>query len=99
MVLHSFLEATSLHGWGFMIPRDSIVSGEKGGLIAKIFWALILFGSYSAAIFAVFTTVAEFQDATVLLNLESPSVPMDDIQFPSVLLCDTKVMRESFVYR
>ena len=60
MVLHSFLEAT---GWGFMTRRDSIVSGEKGGLIAKIFWALILFGSYSAAIFAVFTTVAEFQDS------------------------------------
>jgi hypothetical protein len=36
---------------------------------------------------------AEFRDATVAYNLESPTVPLDEVFFPSMVVCNMNTLR------
>ena len=40
---------------------------------------------------------AEFRDATVAYNLESPTVPLDEVFFPSMVICNMNTLRRSFM--
>ena len=42
-------------------------------------------------------SISEFNDATVSYQLESSSVSLDEIVFPSVTICNMKLVRKSFV--
>ena len=39
----------------------------------------------------------EFRDATVAYNLESPTVPLDEVFFPSMVICNMNTLRRSFI--
>ena len=39
----------------------------------------------------------EFRDATVAYNLESPTVPLDEVFFPSMVVCNMNTLRRSFI--
>lgn len=40
---------------------------------------------------------SEFRDATVAYNLESPTVPLDEVFFPSMVVCNMNTLRRSFI--
>jgi hypothetical protein len=42
--------------------------------------------------------ISEFQVSTVAYNLVSPTVPLDEIFFPSVVVCNMNTLRKSFVF-
>ena len=35
--------------------------------------------------------------ATVSYELESPTIPLDDVYFPSVVICNMNILRKSFI--
>ena len=39
----------------------------------------------------------EFREATVAYNLESPTVPLDEVFFPSMVICNMNTLRRSFI--
>ena len=41
---------------------------------------------------------AEFREATVRYSLESATVPLDEVFFPSVTLCNMNTLRSSFIH-
>jgi|688.fasta_scaffold1454935_1 hypothetical protein len=48
------------------------------------------------AIFATFSTT-EFREATVSYNLQSPTVSLEEVFFPSVVVCNMNTLRSSFI--
>ncbi len=40
----------------------------------------------------------EFTEATVSFNLESPTVPLTEVYFPSMVVCNANVLRRSFTH-
>ena len=40
----------------------------------------------------------EFRDATVQYNLDSATVSLDEVYFPSMVLCNMNTLRRSFIY-
>lgn len=42
-------------------------------------------------------SILEFRDATVAYNLESPTVPLDEVFFPSMVVCNMNTLRRSFI--
>ena len=41
--------------------------------------------------------ISEFLEATVSYELESPTVSLEDVFFPSVVLCNMNILRQSFI--
>ena len=41
--------------------------------------------------------LSEFQSSTVSYNLESRTIPLDDVFFPSTVICNMNTLRRSFV--
>ena len=41
---------------------------------------------------------SEFREATVSYNLQSPTVSLEEVFFPSVVVCNMNTLRSSFVY-
>ena len=41
--------------------------------------------------------ISEFLEATVSYGLESPTVSLEDVFFPSVVLCNMNILRQSFI--
>ena len=40
---------------------------------------------------------SEFRNATVKYNLESPTVSLDEVYFPSMTVCNMNILRRSFI--
>ena len=41
--------------------------------------------------------ISEFNETTISYQLESPTVPLNDVYFPSVALCNMNILRKSFI--
>ncbi len=85
-----FCDLTSLHGWKFF-P----VSNFKNTHVA--FWSLIMCGSILGASYIITNHIQEFFSSSVAYNLESPTVPLDEVYFPSVTICNMNALRKSFI--
>ncbi len=42
--------------------------------------------------------IQEFREATVQYNLESATVSLDEVYFPSIVICNMNNLRRSFIY-
>ena len=59
--------STSLHGWQYLTRK---------GLPVKIYYALVVLLSISAAVYFVVINVREFRRSTVFTVLDSPTEPL-----------------------
>ena len=75
----SFLDNTSLHGWGHLGHR-------KGTKHDKFIWLLTIIGSSVAGVILLGKVVREFQNATVKMNLESSRVDVAESVFPQIVM-------------
>ena len=88
--LRQFCDVTSLHGWKFFS-----VSNFKHSHVA--FWTLIMLASIIGASYIITNHIQEFFSSSVSYNLESPTVPLDQVFFPSVVVCNMNSLRKSFI--
>ena len=49
------------------------------------------------AIFMTFS-IEDFIDADVSFGLDSPTVSLDEVYFPSLVICNANTLRRSFIY-
>ena len=89
--LKDFCERTSLHGWSFLPYR-----GFKP--LQTVFWLATIIASIVGASIIIFDHYIEFQNATVSYQIESPTVPLEQVFFPSISLCNMNKLRKSFIY-
>ncbi len=85
-----FCESTSLHGFKFY----SVSNFSPGHVF---FWTVVITTSIVSSAYIMKTHVEEFFGETVSYNLESPTVPLDDVFFPSVTICNMNALRKSFI--
>ena len=76
-----FSRETSLDGWSFL---------SKPGLswIRRLFWIIAVIGSVSGAVFFNLTFLNEFFAATVLVTVKSASASLNNVIFPSIVVCN-----------
>ena len=92
-IWRDFAQETSLNGWSFL---------AKPGLswIQRLFWILAIVISVSGAVYFNMTFLNEFFAATVLVTVKSVSASLNNVIFPSIVVCNhnqvTNVM--TFVY-
>ena len=86
----NFCQNTSLHGW--------IYVGEKtASKLQKSFWIFTVFMSILLAIFLAYKQTKDFTNATIVTTLDSIDVPLTEIYFPSVVLCNNNQIRQSYL--
>ncbi len=88
--LSSFCHWTTLHGFPFFTsPRK-----HKNH---NCFWAIVIALSVAGAVFVVYTNIDDFCQSTVSYDLVTPTHSLDDVFFPSIVLCNMNKLRASFI--
>ncbi len=87
----NFCKWTTLHGFPFFqYPHNS-----KG--FHYCFWCLVISASSVGALFLVGMNIGDFARSTVSYDLATPTHSLDDVLFPSLLVCNINLLRGSFV--
>ena len=132
--LSRFCRRTGLHGWSYLLEKDSSHPGEKplprhrrttfflgylirffGGHLLfhgkgtfwcifthllmlsasslipgfrLLFWSVSLFLALACSAFLVSSTSIDFLRATIVTSLDSQNVPLSEVFFPSVVVCN-----------
>jgi len=87
MTLSEFCERTSLHGWRYIF-------GDKSPW--KYCWIAIVIGSNIIAGFFIFYATSDFTKSTVVTTIHSTTVPLSEVFFPAVTVCNINQVRKSF---
>ena len=86
----TFFTNTRLRGW--------IYIGEKGTpKFERIYWILAIFISTISAIVLCYFQTLDFIHATIVTSVDSINVPLTEIYFPSVVLCNNNQIRQSYL--
>ena len=85
-----FCRNTSLHGWIY-------IGEKKASKLQKSFWIFTIFMSILLAIFLAYKQTKDFMNATIATTLDSIDVPLTEIYFPSVVLCNNNQIRQSYL--
>ena len=105
-----FCSETSLHGWKYCSLKNSwhqqhcrkCQNEEEATTLFSLrtlFWLFILSASIASAVYMMALNIREFYSATVAFNLDSPTRPLDDVFFPSAVICNMNALSKSFVKR
>ncbi len=86
-----FCDTTSLHGFKFLYVGESKI-------VANLFWSFVIIMTMGTSALFMRSNIEEFTDTTVAYNLESPTVPLDDVFFPSVAFCNMNSLRKSLIH-
>ncbi len=76
--LKAYCEQTSLHGW-YYIAKDKKF---------KIVWASIVLASVAVASLFIYKASEEFTKSTVVTTIQSTTVPLSEVYFPAVTVCN-----------
>lgn len=75
----TYCQQTSLHGWAYLT--------ESNHKYWRLAWALITITSIIGAVLLVLTEIHEFQHATIITTIGSLNVPLTEVYFPAVTIC------------
>ncbi len=62
-----------------------------------VFWSLVVVASIVAVGYLMVLNVQEYMQASVSFNLETPTLSLDEIFFPSAVVCNMNRLRKSFL--
>ena len=77
--LKTYCEQTSLHGWYY------IASDKK---VWKILWSMIVLASIAVASTFIYKAAEEFTKSTVVTTIQSTTIPLSEVYFPAVTVCN-----------
>lgn len=86
--LKEYCEQTSLHGWFYMTSTDR--------KIWRLLWTMIVLTSIGVASVFVYKATEDFYEATVVTTIHSTTVPLSEVYFPAVTVCNINQVRKSF---
>ena len=84
--LQTYCEHTSLHGW-YYIAKDS--------KFWKIIWTFIVLASIIVASLFIYKAAEDFTKSTVVTTIQSTTVPLSEVYFPAVTVCNINQVSES----
>ncbi len=86
-----YCQWTSLHGFNFLAYPGQTIT-QTG------FWLVIVIASIVGAFVVVGTNIRDFADSSVSYDLATPTQPLDEVFFPSLVLCNMNQLRSSFIW-
>ncbi len=89
--LRRYCQWTSLHGFNFLAFPDQTPP-------QTLFWVVVIVASVAGAFFVVGTNIMDFAESSVSYDLATPTQPLDDVFFPSVVVCNMNQLRSSMIY-
>ena len=84
--LQTYCEHTSLHGW-YYIAKDS--------KYWKIVWTIIVLASIIVASLFIYKAAEDFTKSTVVTTIQSTTVPLSEVYFPAVTVCNINQVSNS----
>ena len=84
----TYCEETSLHGWQYLVASIHA--------FWRIHWGFVVFVSICVAIFFAVTAAIEFHGSSVITTIDSLNVPLSEVYFPAITLCNINQVRRSF---
>ena len=88
-VFSIFCQNTSLPGWHYISQKNATV-------FQRFFWILTLLLSICITIFLLYNNTLDYLNSTIVTTLDSKTVPLSEIFFPSVVVCNLNQIRKSF---
>ena len=88
----TFCKRTSLHGWQFL-DRNEKSSLETCKLL---YWLVAVLVSLMFGISYMVFHIQEYRNATPITSLNNVTVPLSEIYFPSVAVCNINQVRQSY---
>ena len=82
--LETYCEHTSLHGW-YYIAKDK--------KYWKIVWTIIVLASIVVASLFIYKSAEDFTKSTVVTTIQSTTVPLSEVYFPAVTVCNINQVR------
>ena len=79
-VTNEYASESTIHGLSYITNRDQPVGG-------RCFWAVVVILAILAATFQVVSLCEQWKNKPVVTNLESISLPIEEIEFPAVTIC------------
>ena len=87
----TYCEQTSLHGW-YYIAKD----GQKSRPW-RIVWTTIVLAGIAVACFFIFNAADNFLKSTVVTTIHSTTVPLSEVYFPAVTVCNINQVSADYV--
>ncbi|XP_059078307.1 uncharacterized protein LOC131876825 [Tigriopus californicus] len=86
-----FCRLTSLHGYGYLFRENKPLSHTIG-------WVIVIIVSLICVSILLYMNIDEFVRSSVSFNLESPTTPLSEVYFPSIVICNMNKLRKSFIF-
>ena len=82
-----FCEETTSNGWYYMDKQNLTKC-------SRLFWAFLILSSIGLAFFFCIGIVTEFMNSNVIITVDSVSASLDNVLFPSMLVCNQNQVRD-----
>ena len=88
----SFCNQTSLHGWQFLGQHDR--SSKAPWQV--LYWLVAVTISLTFGISYMIGNIEEYNNAVPITSLDNVTIPLSEIYFPSVAVCNINQVRQSY---
>ena len=85
-----FCSRTTLHGWQFLGHHFINLSAPC------IYWTAIVLLSSVTGLYGLYYTIDSYFEATPITSLENVTIPLSEIYFPSIVVCNINQVRQSY---
>ena len=92
-IFRTFCRRTSLHGWQFLGGLNGKGLKETW---QKIYWLFAVMLSLIFGISYMMFHIQEYRDSMPITSLDNVTIPLADIYFPSVAVCNINQVRQSY---
>ena len=112
LFIQAFCNQTSLHGWQYITQRpetDGFWAGDREqsshtNLITlsgfkHVFWSIIVCVAMGCAAIFLYSNTIDFMNATVVTTVDTMTVPLSEVFFPSVVVCNINQVSGTFKKR
>ena len=86
-----------MSSWYESIPVHQFIGEKSGNSTQKCFWSTSFILALASFIFASYMLVADFEAKTTRIVSEDRHASLDDVYFPSLVVCNINDFRYSFV--
>ena len=85
--MSNFCLETNLHGFRYL---------NQENCAKRVIWSLFIVLSFMTAGFLVYKTTEDYLNSTIETKIDSLNVPVSEIYFPSVVICNMNQVRKSY---
>lgn len=107
-----FFKITSLHGYGYLFRYvhtlfglnffsqviKQTLSSENKPFSHTVGWAFVIITAMIGVSVLLYINIDEFIRSSVTYNLDSPTTPLSEVYFPSIVICNMNKLRKSFIF-